>query len=58
MPWFYYIQAVAKLICIAYQNVYYPSSHVVINEVMMAFKGRLRDIIKIKGKLIDTSYKL
>jgi Transposase IS4 len=57
-PWFYCIQAVAELIRTACRNVYYPSSHVAIDEAMMAFKGRSRDIIKIKGKPIDTSYKL
>jgi Transposase IS4 len=57
-PWFYRIQAVAELIHTACQNAYYPSSYVVIDEAMVAFQGRSRDIIKIKGKPIDTGYKL
>jgi Transposase IS4 len=56
--WFYRIQAVAELIRTACRNSYCPSSHVAIDEAMVAFKGRSRDIIKIKGKPIDTDYKL
>jgi Transposase IS4 len=57
-PWFYRIQAVAELIRTACQNAYHPSSYVAIDEAVVAFKGRSRDIIKIKGKPIDTGYKL
>jgi hypothetical protein len=32
--------------------------YIAIDEAMMPFKGRSRDIIKIKGKPIDTGYKL
>ena len=57
-PWFYRIQAVAELIRTACRNAYKPSSHVAIDEAMVAFKGRSRHIIKIKNKPIDTGYKL
>jgi hypothetical protein len=57
-PWFYRVQAVAELIRTACQNAYCPSSHLAIDEAMVAFKCRSRDIIKIKGKPIDTGYKL
>jgi Transposase IS4 len=57
-PWFYRIQPVADIIRTACRNAYFPSSYLAIDEAMVAFKGRLRDIIKIKGKPIDTSYKL
>jgi Transposase IS4 len=57
-PWFYRIQAVAELIQTAGRNAYYPSSHLAIDEAMVGFKGRSRDTIKIKGKPIDTGYKL
>jgi Transposase IS4 len=57
-PWFYCIQAVAELIRTACRNAYKPSSHVAIDEAMVAFKGRSRHIIKIKNKPINTGYKL
>jgi Transposase IS4 len=57
-PWLYRIQPVADLIQAACRNAYYPSSHIAIDEAMVAFKGRSKDIIKIKGKPIDTGYKL
>jgi len=57
-PWFYRIQPIADLIRTACRNAYYPSSDIAIDEAMVAFKGRSKHIIKIKGKPIDTGYKL
>jgi hypothetical protein len=57
-PWFYRIQPIADLIRTACRTAYSPSSHVIIDEAMVPFKGRSKDIIKIKGKLINTGYKL
>jgi Transposase IS4 len=57
-PWFYRIQRISDLIRTACQNAYYPFSHIIINEAMVAFKGRLKDIIKLKNKPINTGYKL
>jgi Transposase IS4 len=57
-PWFHRIQRIAELIRTACRNAYYPSSHITIDEVMVAFKGRSRDTVKLKNKPIDTGYKL
>ena len=57
-PWFYRIQPITDLIRNACRTAYSPSSHVTIDEAMVPFKGRSKDIIKIKGKPIDTGYKL
>jgi Transposase IS4 len=57
-PWFYRLQPIADLIRTACRNAYKPSSHVAIDEAMVAFKGRSKHIIKIKGKPIDTGYKI
>jgi len=58
LPWFYRIQRVSDLIRTAYRTAYSLSSHIAIDEAMVPFEGRSRDIIKIKGKPIDTGYKL
>jgi len=57
-PWFHRIQRISDLIRSACRTAYSPSSHIAIDEAMVPFKGRSRDIIKIKGKPIDTGYKL
>jgi hypothetical protein len=57
-PWFRKIQRVSDLIRTACRNAYYPSSDIAINEAIVAFKGRSRDTIKIKGKPINTGYKV
>ena len=57
-PWFRKIQRVSDLIRTACRNAYYPSSDIAIDEAMVAFKGRSRDTIKIKGKPINTGYKV
>jgi hypothetical protein len=58
LPWFYQIQRVSDLIRTACRTAYSPSSYIAIDEAMVPFEGRSRDIIKIKGKPIDTGYKL
>jgi Transposase IS4 len=58
LPWFYRIQRVSDLIRTACRTAYSPSSHIAIDEAMVPFEGRSRDIIKIKGKPVDTGYKL
>ena len=57
-PWFHRIQRVSDLIRAACRNVYYPSSHIAIDEAMVAFKGRSKDTVKLKNKPIDTGYKI
>lgn len=57
-PWFYQIQRVADLIRTACRNAYYPSSHITIDEAMVAFAGHSKDTIKLKNKPIHTGYKL
>jgi len=57
-PWFYRIQRISDLIRTACRNAYYPSSHITIDEAMVAFKGRSKDTIKLKNKPINTGYKL
>ncbi len=56
--WFYRIQRVADLIRTACRNSFTPSSNIAIDEAMIAFKGRSKHTIKLKGKPIDTGYKL
>jgi Transposase IS4 len=57
-PWFYRIQHVAGLVRTACQNAYIPSSDIAIDEAMVAFQGRSKDTVKLKGKPIDTGYKM
>jgi len=57
-PWFHRIQRVSDLIRTACRNSFYPSSHIAIDEAMVAFDGRSKDTVKLKGKPIDTGYKL
>jgi hypothetical protein len=57
-PWFYHLQPIANLIHTACQNAYKPSFYIAINEAIIAFKGWLKHIIKIKGKPINTGYKI
>jgi Transposase IS4 len=57
-PWFYKIELVADRIRTACRNFYYPSSHIIIDEAMIPFKDRSPDMIKLKNKPIDVSYKL
>jgi Transposase IS4 len=57
-PWFHRIQRISELIRQACQDAYTPSSHIAIDEAMVAFKGRSKDTVKLKGKPIDTGYKL
>ena len=57
-PWFHRIQRISDLIRTACRDVYIPSSHIAIDEAMVAFKGRSKDTIKLKGKPIDTGYKI
>jgi Transposase IS4 len=57
-PWFYRLQPIADLIRTACENAYKPSSYVAIDEAIVAFKGWSKHIIKIKGKPIDTGYKI
>ena len=57
-PWFHRIQRVSDLIRAACRDAYIPSSQIVIDEAMVAFKGRSKDIVKLKNKPIDTGYKL
>jgi hypothetical protein len=38
-------------------RVYTPGTHVTIDEVMLAFRGRSKDTTWIKGKLIKEGYK-
>ena len=57
-PWFHRIQRISELLQTACQQAYSPSSNIAIDEAMVAFKGRSRDIIKIKNKPINTGYKL
>ncbi len=56
--WFHRIQRISDLIRNACRNVYTLSSDIAIDEAMVAYKGRSKDTIKIKGKSIDTGYKL
>ena len=56
--WFYRIQYISDLIRTACQNVYIPSFHITIDEVMMAFERRLNHMIKFKNKSIINDYKL
>lgn len=53
-PWFYRIQRVADLIRKACQTVYTPSSHITIDEAMVAFQGRSIHTVKLKNKPINT----
>ena len=57
-PWFHRIQRVADLIRTACQHSYYPSSHIAIDEAMVAFRGRSKHTVKLKNKPIDTGYKI
>ena len=57
-PWFYRIQHLTDLIRTACRNSYSPSSHIAIDEAMIAFQGRSKHTIKLKNKPIDTGYKL
>ena len=57
-PWFHRIQRISDIIRTACQNCLTPSSYLVINEAMVAFNGCSKDTVKLKGKPIDTGYKL
>lgn len=57
-PWFYKVHAVVERIRSACKGFYYPSSHIVIDEAMILFKGRSNHTIKMKNKLINEGYKL
>jgi Transposase IS4 len=57
-PWFHRFQRVPELIRIARRNDYIPSSHIAINEAIIAFKGRSKHIIKLKSKPTKTGYKV
>ncbi len=57
-PWFYRIQRIADLIRTACQNAYIPSSHITIDEAMVAFEGRSNHTVKLKNKPITDDYKL
>jgi Transposase IS4 len=57
-PWFHRIQRVSELVRTACRNAYTPSSHIAIDEAIMAFKGRSKDTVKLKNKPIDTGYKI
>jgi Transposase IS4 len=56
--WFYRIQRISDLICTASQQAYSPSSHIAIDEAMVSFQGRSKHTVKLKGKPIDTGYKI
>jgi Transposase IS4 len=57
-PWYHRIQRVSDLIRAACRNAYIPSSHIAIDEAMVAFAGRSKDIVKLKNKPINIGYKL
>jgi len=57
-PWFHRIQRVSDLIRTACRNSYTPSSHITIDEAMVAFKGRSKHTVKLKNKPINNGYKL
>ena len=57
-PWFHRIQRVSDLIRAACRNSYTPSSHITIDEAMVAFKGRSKHTVKLKNKPINNGYKL
>jgi Transposase IS4 len=57
-PWFHRIQRVSELIRTGCQNAYIPSSHIAIDEAMIAFKERFKHIVKLKNKPINTGYKV
>ena len=56
--WFHRIQRISDIIRTACQNCLTPSSHLAIDEAMVAFNGRSKDTVKLKGKPINTGYKL
>jgi len=57
-PWFHRIQRVSDLIRAACRNSHTPSSHITIDEAMVAFKGRSKHTVKLKNKPINNGYKL
>jgi predicted acylesterase/phospholipase RssA len=57
-PWFCKIQPIADRVRAACRNAYYPSSNIAIDEAMIPFKGRSPNIVKLKHKPIDVSYKV
>ena len=57
-PWFYRVQRVLDLIRTVCRNVYIPSSHITIDEAMVAFERRSNHTVKLKNKSITDGYKL
>jgi hypothetical protein len=51
------IESLANYIRTTYQRVYTPETHIIINEIILTFRGRSGDIIKFKNKFIGENFK-
>jgi hypothetical protein len=51
------VESLATHIWLTCMRVYISGTHIIIDEVILAFRGRFKDTTKFKGKLIKEGYK-
>ena len=52
------VQPIASILNARFSRVYLPSNYVSIDEIMVKFTGRSKEIVSIKGKPIPVGYKI
>jgi Transposase IS4 len=58
IPFWHKLEPFANHIRDTNKRLYTPSTHVIIDEAMLAFRGRTLHITKLKNKLIKEGYKV